>query len=96
METLTLTNPITPPAPTTSTYHVASLYLGWKTQRIIAVLEDNNGIATTCNWDGATAVALMTGLNKANLSIKSLHKRVIEQAQADGKLPAGSVTGSPD
>jgi hypothetical protein len=41
------------------------------------------------------ALNLMIALNKANLTVKSLQRRVLEQLAADGLL-AGSVTGTPD
>lgn len=50
---------------------------------------------------GSSAQALVTALNKANLSTSSLEKRAIlhlQDAAAHGgvaKIPAGSVTGSP-
>ena len=40
-------------------------------------------------------IANATILNTSNLSVKSLYKRTIEKLQADGFLPAGTVTGSP-
>jgi len=38
----------------------------------------------------------MLGLNKADLSAKSLNRRAIEKMQADGKLGTGTITGEPD
>jgi hypothetical protein len=38
---------------------------------------------------------MMISLNKVNLSVKSLHRRVIEQLINDGKLD-GTISGSPD
>jgi hypothetical protein len=49
-----------------------------------------------CRYEDAAADALLIGLNKANLSVKSLEKRVTETCQADGKLGAGAITGAPD
>ncbi len=54
------------------------------------------GIESTFQYDGATATSLMVALNKANLSTSSLHKRVLQQLVADGKLTVGTVTGTPD
>jgi hypothetical protein len=58
-------------------------------------LSDQEGGTVHCAYDGAEAAALMLTLNTANLSVKSLHKRTIEKLQADGKLPAGTITGTP-
>ncbi len=41
------------------------------------------------------ATTLMRVLNKANLFTKSLHKRIMEKAVADGKL-TGTISGPPD
>jgi hypothetical protein len=38
----------------------------------------------------------MIALNKVNLSTKSLHRRIIEQLQADGLLGTGTISGAPD
>ena len=96
MESLTLTIPVTPALPTTTTYRIRSLYLGWEEQVIVVVLRDNNGALVTCTYEGSSAVTLMTALNKANLSTNSLHKRVLNHLASDAKLPGGAVTGSPD
>lgn len=95
-ERLTLTTPITPPAPTTTDYVVRSLYLGWEEALIQVVLRDNNGHTLPCTYEGPPATALMIALNKANLTNNSLHKRIINQLTTDGKVPAGAVTGAPD
>jgi hypothetical protein len=42
-------------------------------------------------YSGAEATQLMQTLNTANLTTKSLQKRVLEKLQADGKLPPGTV-----
>lgn len=96
METIQLATPITPVSPTTSTYRVRSLMLDWDGARIVVVLSDNNGVQSSRQYEGAEATALMVALNKANLTTNSLHKRVLNQLASDGKLPAGSVTGTPD
>lgn len=90
-EILTLTSP--PPALTT--YAVVELYFNWDTASIQIGLRGTNGERQTFSYSGVPATALMVALNKANLSIKSLHRRVIEQLQTDGKL-TGTISGSPD
>jgi len=56
----------------------------------------SGGRAIECRYEGAEADALLITLNKANLSTLSLEKRVTQKCQADGKLGAGAITGSPD
>jgi hypothetical protein len=94
-EQYALTTPIVPTGPATTTYTVRRIVLAWDEQLIQITLRDNNNDQITHVYQGSAATALMVALNKANLTIKSLQRRVIEQLVADGKLPAGSVTGSP-
>lgn len=53
-----------------------------------------NGRTITCRYDEAEAETLIAALNKANLSTKSLERRVTERCQADKKLGAGSISGT--
>lgn len=92
-ETLTLTVPVVPP--TRATYTPTRLLLDWGAAVISVTLLGSDGESVTVEWTGAPATALMVALNKANLSVNSLHKRVLQQCVADGKLPAGTVTGAP-
>lgn len=91
METLTLTTPLS-----TASVIVARLILDWEGAAIYIVLRAPDGRRLEYNYSGATATALMVGLNKANLSVKSLHKRIIEQIVADHAELAGVISGSPD
>jgi hypothetical protein len=54
-----------------------------------------NGRTLECRYDGEEAEALIVALNKANLSTNSLEKRIIQRCQQDGKLGAGTVSGTP-
>ena len=92
-EQLDLTSPIVPPSRTF--YRISSLHLDWDTQRIRVVVRGSEEFIVTAEYAGATAVSLMSTLNTANLSINSLHKRVLQRLVADGFLPAGTVTGTP-
>lgn len=47
-------------------------------------------------YNGSTASNLLKTLNTANLSIKSLQRRIIEKLQADGLIGPGLITGSPE
>lgn len=46
-------------------------------------------------YTGQDARDMMLSLNIANLSVKSLNKRIMEKLQADGHLGSGSITTSP-
>jgi hypothetical protein len=48
-----------------------------------------------CAYEGAAAESLVIALNKMNLSTTSLERRIIERCQADGKIGAGAISGSP-
>jgi len=92
-EQLDLTAPIVPPSRTT--YTVQALSLNWPQAVIQATLLGSDGVLLVVGWEGAAATTLMVALNKANLSTSSLQKRVLQQAVTDGKLPAGTVSGTP-
>jgi hypothetical protein len=92
-ETLTLTTPIVPP--TRSGYTFVRLVIDLDAQVIQAVVRGTDGVDVQGEWSGATAVALMTALNTANLTTNSLVKRVFTKLTQDGKLPAGTVAGTP-
>jgi len=92
-ELLTLSTPITRPSRTG--YTILFLSLDWQNAAIAIRVQGSDGVEESFGYAGNEATALMTVLNSANLSTKSLYKRVIEKLQADGHLPAGSVTGSP-
>jgi len=88
-EIVTLTTSL----PASSTLRVASLYINVRGSMLQVVLADWNGIGWTvngreiiCNYNGAVADSLMLALNKANLTIQSLHQRVIAQLITDGKI----------
>lgn len=91
-EQLDLSTPVTT---TRNTVVLQYLQLDWPGQSILARLLGSDGTTLWLTWSGAPAVTLMTALNSANLSIKSLQRRVLEQAVTDGKLTAGTVSGTP-
>lgn len=92
-EQLDLAAAIVPPSRTT--YSVQALSLNWPQAVIQATLLGSDGAQIVVGWEGAAATALMVLLNKANLSVTSLQKRVLQQAVTDAKLPAGTVSGTP-
>jgi len=96
-EIITLTTPL----PATSTLRIADFDLNVRGSLIRVVFAEWSGGAFVdggreihATWTGATADALMLALNVANLPVKSLHRRVMEQAITDGKL-AGAISGVP-
>lgn len=94
-EQIDLTIPLPADPRTTSNLRVVGLMLDWKLQQIIIQLEGESNIRRNFNYSGDVAVTLMTALNKANLSVKSLQKRIIERLITDGKLD-GTISGSAD
>ena len=91
MEQVDIT-PVRPPAKTH--YRIVRLTLDWEAACIDIVLKDNTGGTQTHTYSGAEATTLMRGLNTANLTANSLHKRTLTRLIADGKL-AGTVSGTP-
>lgn len=90
-EQLDLTAAIVPPSQTS--YRVSRLTLDWDGQLIRVGLTASDGTAFDVSYTGTTAVQLMTTLNSANLSLSSLHKRILNKLVADGKIAAGTVSG---
>jgi len=90
-ESLTLTAP-----QSVTDYKVVVLKLDWNQKAIVVVVQDTQGDKLKKSYSGATAEAMITALNKANLSTNSLQKRILEQLVTDGLLAAGTVTGTPD
>lgn len=103
MEEHQLTTPITVQTVTTK-YHVVALTLDLEATAgpqtvpgaIRITLRDNTGAKSAHGYDGQIAQDFIRVLNTANLSTKSLHKRILEKLEADGKLPPGDVIGAPD
>lgn len=95
METLQLTTSEITPQVVTSDYRVIYLALDWENKLIVIRLRGTNGEHKSVMYEEAIATTLMTALNKADLSVKSLHKRILERIIADGFL-AGTITGVPD
>lgn len=87
-------------------YHLTELRLRLEPPEVAVRLEARRGDgacardargdcqALAVSYQGAEAAALLDLLNTANLSSRSLRRRVIERLQADGHLPAGNIAGS--
>lgn len=105
-EVFTLTTPEVIPAVSTPSYALVFLLLDWENAYIVIRLRSATGQLKEFSYGSAApglatpaekakATALMVGLNKANLTVKSLQRRVLEQLTTDGLL-AGAITGAPD
>ena len=92
-ESFVLTTPLTQQ---TTQYSVRSLLLSLDSPSVRVVLMDQAGVRSTYEYVGETALTLVIQLNKANLSVSSLQRRILEQLAADGKIGDGAVTGTPD
>jgi hypothetical protein len=93
-EALTLTTPVTKPSLTV--WHVARLTLDWDANTVIVQLKGNNGEDLAKSYDATTnptGAVLMVGLNKANLTTRSLNQRIFDRLVADGVV-VGAVTGT--
>jgi hypothetical protein len=93
-ESLVLTTPEQPPAVTS--WKITSIEFYVETQRITCSVVSDSGERRSRTETGPTAVSLMSTLNTANGTIKSLQRRVLEYLQSKGDLAAGAVTGAPD
>ena len=82
-------------APGTVTWTPFLLHLNWERATIKIGFRGDNGEYTSVGYEGAAATTLMVTLNKADLSTKSLHRRIMEKVVADGKL-SGTISGTPD
>ena len=99
MEELVLTDPVVVPEKVTNKYRVSTLTLslemvidpGGAPGAVIILLRDNHNVQSSYQYLGQTAVDMVKWLNTANLTIKSMHKRILERLAADGYLP-GTVT----
>ena len=88
--------------PGVTRWRIAHLWLDWEGARIRIALRAWSGSAFAgahqleVQYEGAVATSMMIALNKANLSTRSLHQRVLDRLLADGKIPTGTVAGTVD
>lgn len=80
---------------------IAALSFDWDAATIVIRLREWSGSAfgprvVEVTYEGSVATAMMVGLNKVNLTTRSLHQRVLDRLLADGKLPSGTVAGVVD
>ena len=103
-EVLDLNTPITKPS--TTTWRVVGLNLSYEPNHstVGVHLLGSDGLRRSYGYTDydenqvftGTATALLSALNTANLSVKSLQKRVLERIAADFPVNAGTVSGTPD
>lgn len=55
----------------------------------------SGGRLLECSYEDPDAEIMIVALNKANLTTISLERRLLQRCQMDGKLGAGTVTGTP-
>ena len=94
METLGLTAAQTQPSVTS--YTVERLNITRLPACIDWTVSDNNGKTTSGTYSGAEGATLLGTLNRGNFSVNSLQKQMLNKLKADGFLPAGTVSGTPD
>ena len=93
-EQVNLTVPITKPS--INSYKIDSIVLNVTGATITIILIDPiSGEKPVFSYYGVTATNMMNALNKANLSVTSLQKRIFQQLITDGKI-LGTVSGVPD
>ena len=65
---------------------------------VLSILLEHSATTWTHNviYEGAEALAYARLINTGDFSAKSLHTRILEKMLADGKLPAGTIAGSPE
>lgn len=90
--------------PGASTFAVADVQFSWRSKSIVVGMAQvdsggafvSGGKRMELTYSGDSALVLLRTLNKADLSVKSLHRRIMERLQADGLVGAGVVAGTPD
>jgi len=99
-EIITLAAAVDPPK---TVFRIARITFDWQGAGIeIHVREFAGGVfgerVIVAYYSGAVATTLMNQLNTLNLSTagNSLHQRIIARLIADGKIPSGTASGTPD
>lgn len=102
-EKVTFTTPVFTDAGA-SEFRVGSVYFNSFGHEIRAVLNELdpgtttykvNGRTLTCTYADTQADNLLKVLNKADFSVTSMQRQVMKKCQDDGKLGAGTITGTP-
>ena len=87
-ETLTLTTPI---VASIAAWTIAKFEIDAENSAIRIVVKADSGEYRSILYEQEPA--LIDALNTANLSTKSLRRRILERLQADGHLGAGTFSG---
>ena len=87
--------------PGAARFRIASLVFDWQRAVVAITLREWDGTGflgrqVYAVYEGAVATTMMVGLNKVNLTTRSLHQRVLDRLIADGKIPAGTIAGTVD
>jgi len=93
-EKLTLTTPI---SVSKTGWDITSMFIDVQGSRIIVSLLSNNGEVLVKTYDASTTPTgafLISNLNTANLTTRSLLQRVFDRLITDGAF-VGTVTGTP-
>lgn len=95
-ERIDLQTPYVPDPRQATSFTIWRLDLNWRDAIVGIYLRDNqSGVVRTFSYSGQEATNMMVSLNKMNLSVKSLHRRVIEKLIND-ELLDGTIEGTPD
>lgn len=106
MEELVLTTPEVVPEKVTAKYRVIALLMNMEYPNDVIIpgiepgyininLKNEHNEPSSYEYRGKQAIDMIKFLNTANMTTKSMHKRVLEQLSKDGLLP-GTVQGTPD
>jgi len=93
MEQLNLTTPET--KPTNTRYRIERLTIDWTARLLHITLVGLNGETKSYSYSGNIAETFIRILNKTDLSVKSLQRRILEWLVTDGILD-GVIAGTPD
>lgn len=96
-EQLGLTAPEVKPQLTTANYKIAyiGLFVSPVADVVVLLVGDNGERLEVRTANEAEALPLLTQLNTANLSVKSLQRRCLEWCSGKLAKLAGTVTGTP-
>jgi hypothetical protein len=96
-EQLDLTSPVVIPQRSTAAWAVLEIHLVRRPPAVSVLIESNLGerieVRTSSEAEG---LALLSQLNTANLTIKSLQKRALEWCATKLGALTGTVSGTPD
>jgi hypothetical protein len=103
-EQIDLDNPVPPTTPPVTDYRVKSVLMDvdgvgvniTEPGLLAITLKDNNGHVTSYQYTGNTAIEMIKHLNTANMTVKSMQKRILEQLKRDGFIGSGTVSGTPE